>query len=69
MGDDKIRYMLFVCGRWRWRPTKTMRIPIPHFSFPTLRPIRDKMFGYTAILRLIALSAAIGPSCVMFVLP
>jgi hypothetical protein len=25
MGDDKIRYFLFVNGRWRWRPTKTMR--------------------------------------------
>jgi hypothetical protein len=25
MGTDKIRYLVFVCGRWRWRPTKTMR--------------------------------------------
>jgi hypothetical protein len=25
MGEDKLRYVLFVCGRWRWRPTKTMR--------------------------------------------
>jgi len=25
MGTDKIRYLLFVNGRWRWRPTRTMR--------------------------------------------
>jgi hypothetical protein len=25
MGADRIRYLLFVCGRWRWRPTKDMR--------------------------------------------
>ena len=25
MGQDKLRYLLFVCGRWRWRPTRTMR--------------------------------------------
>jgi hypothetical protein len=25
MGADKIRYLLFVSGRWRWRPTKNMR--------------------------------------------
>jgi hypothetical protein len=25
MGTDKIRYLVFVCGRWRWRPTKIMR--------------------------------------------
>jgi len=25
MGRDKIRYFLFINGRWRWRPTKTMR--------------------------------------------
>jgi hypothetical protein len=25
MGADRIRYLLFVCGRWRWRPTKAMR--------------------------------------------
>jgi hypothetical protein len=25
MGEDKIRYLLRVSGRWRWRPTKTMR--------------------------------------------
>ena len=25
MGVDKIRYLLRVSGRWRWRPTKTMR--------------------------------------------
>jgi hypothetical protein len=25
MGTDRIRYLVFVCGRWRWRPTKTMR--------------------------------------------
>src|SRR5215468_7277920 len=25
MGTDKIRYLIFVCGRWRWRPTKIMR--------------------------------------------
>lgn len=25
MGADKIRYLVWVCGRWRWRPTKTMR--------------------------------------------
>src|SRR5262249_12731495 len=25
MGQDKIRYFLFLEGRWRWRPTKTMR--------------------------------------------
>jgi hypothetical protein len=25
MGADNIRYLVFVCGRWRWRPTKTMR--------------------------------------------
>jgi len=25
MGEDKIRYLLWVCGRWRWRPTKAMR--------------------------------------------
>src|SRR5215831_12081262 len=26
MGTDKIRYLVFVCGRWRWRPTRSMRI-------------------------------------------
>src|SRR5690348_11858721 len=25
MGKDKIRYFLYLNGRWRWRPTKTMR--------------------------------------------
>ena len=25
MGTDRIRYLLFLKGRWRWRPTKTMR--------------------------------------------
>jgi hypothetical protein len=25
MGTDNIRYFLFLCGRWRWRPTKAMR--------------------------------------------
>ena len=25
MGNDKIRYLVFVNGRWRWRPTKSMR--------------------------------------------
>src|ERR1700675_3774141 len=25
MGHDNIRYFLFLEGRWRWRPTKTMR--------------------------------------------
>jgi len=25
MGQDNIRYFLFLEGRWRWRPTKTMR--------------------------------------------
>jgi hypothetical protein len=25
MGADRIRYLVFVCGRWRWRPTKPMR--------------------------------------------
>ena len=25
MGQDKVRYLLFVCGRWRWRPTRRMR--------------------------------------------
>src|SRR5215831_11730461 len=25
MGDDTIRYFLFLSGRWRWRPTKAMR--------------------------------------------
>src|ERR1700692_3378823 len=25
MGEDRIRYFVFVCGRWRWRPTKAMR--------------------------------------------
>lgn len=25
MGADKIRYLVFVNGRWRWRPTRTMR--------------------------------------------
>lgn len=25
MGKDNIRYMLFLNGRWRWRPTKPMR--------------------------------------------
>ena len=25
MGEDKIRYLVFVNGRFRWRPTKTMR--------------------------------------------
>jgi hypothetical protein len=25
MGQDKIRYFIFLEGRWRWRPTKTMR--------------------------------------------
>jgi hypothetical protein len=25
MGEDRIRYLLFVSGRWRWRPTKAMR--------------------------------------------
>ncbi|GAB4072683.1 hypothetical protein KHC28_00750 [Ancylobacter sonchi] len=25
MGTDKIRYLVFVCGKWRWRPTAAMR--------------------------------------------
>jgi len=25
MGSDKIRYLLFLQGKWRWRPTKAMR--------------------------------------------
>lgn len=25
MGQDKIRYFLYLEGRWRWRPTKPMR--------------------------------------------
>ena len=25
MGKDKIRYLLFVSGRWRWQPTRAMR--------------------------------------------
>lgn len=25
MGEDTIRYLIFLCGRWRWRPTMTMR--------------------------------------------
>ncbi len=25
MGNDRIRYLIFVCGRYRWRPTKRMR--------------------------------------------
>jgi hypothetical protein len=25
MGEDKIRYLLWVSGRWRWRPTRAMR--------------------------------------------
>lgn len=25
MGSDRIRYLVFVSGRWRWRPTATMR--------------------------------------------
>lgn len=25
MGQDRIRYLVFVQGRWRWRPTKAMR--------------------------------------------
>jgi hypothetical protein len=25
MGQDKIRYLIRIWGRWRWRPTKTMR--------------------------------------------
>ena len=25
MGKDKIRYLVFINGRWRWLPTKTMR--------------------------------------------
>jgi hypothetical protein len=25
MGEDKIRYLLFVSGKWRWRPTSLMR--------------------------------------------
>jgi hypothetical protein len=25
IGQDKIRYLLYVSGKWRWRPTKTMR--------------------------------------------
>ena len=25
MGADRIRYLVFVCDRWRWRPTRTMR--------------------------------------------
>lgn len=25
MGQDRIRYLVFVQGRWRWRPTATMR--------------------------------------------
>jgi hypothetical protein len=25
MGADRIRYLVFVCGRWRWRPTRPMR--------------------------------------------
>lgn len=25
MGKDRVRYLVFVCGRWRWRPTAKMR--------------------------------------------
>ncbi len=25
VGRDTIRYFLYLNGRWRWRPTKTMR--------------------------------------------
>ena len=25
MGEDTIRYLLYVSGKWRWRPTKAMR--------------------------------------------
>ena len=25
MSNDRIRYLVFINGRWRWRPTKTMR--------------------------------------------
>ena len=25
VGRDRIRYFLFLNGRWRWRPTKAMR--------------------------------------------
>ena len=25
MGNDKMRYLVFINGRWRWRPTKAMR--------------------------------------------
>jgi hypothetical protein len=25
MGSDKIRYLIFINGRWRWRPTRAMR--------------------------------------------
>ena len=25
MGNDRIRYLIFINGRWRWRPTKDMR--------------------------------------------
>jgi hypothetical protein len=25
MGADRIPHLLFVCGRWRWRPTRAMR--------------------------------------------
>jgi hypothetical protein len=25
LGKDRIRYFIYLCGRWRWRPTKAMR--------------------------------------------
>lgn len=36
VGADKIRYFLFINGRWRWRPTKAMRDRDPSFVLVTM---------------------------------
>ena len=36
MGKDAIRYLIFLQGRWRWRPTATMRNA--GFRLTTLSP-------------------------------
>lgn len=33
MGSDKIRYLVFANGRWRWQPTKAMR----EYGFHTIK--------------------------------
>ena len=45
MGDDRIRYLLFVSGRWRWRPTKAMRrhgFKMVNLSQATVATAEDK---------------------------